>query len=158
MLTRRQMAVSTGYCVCPKGACWCGRSAGGSPSPGCWSQCRCRGYAGCSSSIAAAMTPGLEGDGTGREQPSGLEILGCLAGHTVEVQCQLGGARWNIAGVTSGLSTNRAVNEPTRVWEDSVAGKERALYKEKAQVGAFPGHCETSRRFVDGSTFFSNQP
>ena len=59
---------------------------------------------------------------------------------------------------TSGLSTNRAVNEPPRVREDSVAGKVGALYKEKAQVGAFSGHCETSRRFVDGSTLFSNQP
>ena len=38
------------------------------------------------------------------QQPSGLEILGCWAGNTVEVQCQLGGARWNMARVTSGHS------------------------------------------------------
>ena len=83
MLTKRQMTVSTGCCVCPNGACWCGRSAGGSPSPGCWSQWRCRGCAGCSSSTAAAMTLGHEGGGTGHGiQPSGLEILilGCWAG------------------------------------------------------------------------------
>ena len=38
------------------------------------------------------------------QQPSGLKILGCWAGHTVEVQCQLDGARWNMARVTSGHS------------------------------------------------------
>ena len=57
---------------------------------------------------AAAMPPGHDGGGTGRaEQPSGLEILGGL-------DTQLGGARWNAARVTIGLSTNRAVNEPPR--------------------------------------------
>ena len=58
-----------------------------------------------SSSTAAAMTLGHEGGGTGHGmQPSGLEILGCWAGHTLEVQCQLDGARWNMARVTSGHS------------------------------------------------------
>ena len=98
---------------------------------------------------AAAMPPGHDGGGTGRaEQPSGLEILGGL-------DTQLGGARWNAARVTIGLSTNRAVNEPPRRFSGRKVG---GLYKEKAPVGAFSGHYETSRRFVDGSTLFTNQP
>ena len=45
----------------------------------------------------------------------------------------------------------------TNLREDSVAGEVGALNKEKALVGAFSGHCETSRRFVDGSTLYSNR-
>ena len=141
MLTRRQMAVSTGYCVCPKGACWCGRSAGGSPSPGCWSQCRCRGCAGCSSSTAAAERTGNTG------MLGWAHSRGSVPAGWGEVEHGKGHQR-----------TLHPLIELSTKTKDSVAGKVGALYKEKAQVGAFSGHCETSRRFVDGSTLFTNQP
>ena len=40
----------------------------------------------------------------------------------------------------------------TNLREDSVAGEVGTFNKEKALVGAFSGHCETSRRFVDSSS------
>ena len=141
MLTRSQMTVSTGHCVCPKGACWCGRSAGGSPSPECWSQCRCRGCAGCSSSTAAAERTGNTG------------MLGWAHSTRISASWVGRGGTWPRSPSDSPL-----IELSTNLREDSVAGKVGALYKEKAQVGAFSGHCESSRRFVDGSTLFTNQP
>ena len=131
--------------------CWCGRSAGGSPSPGCWSQGRCRGCAGCSTSTAAAMPPGHEGGGTGPASQVNWKYW-CWAGHT---------AGWDEVehGTWPGSSSDSPLIElSTNLREDSVAGKVGGLYKEKAPVGAFSGHYETSRRFVDGSTLFTNQP
>ena len=148
------MTVSTGSWVCPKGACWCGRSAGGSPSPGCWSQWRCRGCAGCSSSTAATMTLGHEGGGTGHGiQPSGLEILilGCWAGQWTR--------SWvGRCGTLPGSPADSPLLElSTNLREDLVAGEVGALNKEKVLVGAFSRHCETSRRFVDSTTLYSNR-
>ena len=63
------------------------------------------------------------------QQPSGLEILGCWAGHT--------GAMWNMAGATA---DSPLLELSTNLREDSVAGEVAALNKEKALIGAFSGH------------------
>ena len=130
MLTRSQMTVSTGYCVCPKGACWCGRSAGGSPSPGCWSQWDAEVL-----QDAAAERTGNTG------------MLGWTHSWVGR------GGTW-----PGSPSDSPLIELSTNLREDSVAGKVAGLYKEKAPIGAFSGHYETSRRFVDGSTLFTNQP
>ena len=80
-----------------------------------------------------------------QQQPSGLEILGCWAGHT--------GAMWNMAGATA---DSPLLELSTNLREDSLAGGVGALNKEKVLVGAFSRHCETSRRFVDSTTLYSN--
>ena len=105
----------SGYWVCPKGACWCGRAAGGSPSPGCWSQCI--GCAGCSSSSRADW----------KYLDAGLGTQGQ-------------GGTWPGAPADSPL-----LELSTNLREDSVAGEVAALNKEKALIGAFSGHCETSK-------------
>ena len=101
------------------------------------------------------MTLGHEGGGTGHGiQPSGLEILilGCWAGQWTR--------SWvGRCGTLPGSPADSPLLElSTNLREDSVAGKVAGLYKEKAPIGAFSGHYETSRRFVDGSTLFTNQP
>ena len=146
------MAVSTGYCVCPKGACWCGRSAGGSPSPGCWSQCR--GCAGCSSSSHDSWSRGgRHWSCWAAERTGNTGMLGWAHSTRISASWVGRGGTWPRSPSDSPL-----IELSTNLREDSVAGKVAGLYKEKAPIGAFSGHYETSRRFVDGSTLFTNQP
>ena len=146
MLTKRQMTVSTGCCVCPIGACWCGRSAGGSPKVLVTVQRLCR----MQQQPCLLVTRGRHrlwyaAKWTGNADTG---MLGWTAGHT---------AGWDEVEHCRGPPADSPLLElSTNLREDLVAGEVGALNKEKVLVGAFSRHCGTSRRFVDSTTLYSN--